>query len=116
MLSLGKGVQLLIDQDWLSGSEAGYWTHCVDDFTAWSVLLGIGSFLFDFIWSHGFGERSVGGYSPSCLCAFLLICSPFFEATIHLVKSISDLPAEDNKRYLSKCHRLVFVRFVLAAE
>ncbi|WP_339719825.1 ABC transporter transmembrane domain-containing protein [Marinomonas primoryensis] len=77
MLSLGKGVQLLIDQGLASGSEAGL-THALMIFTALVFLLGIGSFCRFYLVSW-IGERVVADIRQAVFAHLLTLSPSFFE-------------------------------------
>jgi ATP-binding cassette subfamily B protein len=77
MLSLGKGVQLLIDQGLASGSEAGL-THALMIFTALVFLLGIGSFCRFYLVSW-IGERVVADIRQAVFVHLLTLSPSFFE-------------------------------------
>jgi ATP-binding cassette subfamily B protein/subfamily B ATP-binding cassette protein MsbA len=77
MLSLGKGVQLLIDQGLASGSEAGL-THALMIFIALVFLLGIGSFCRFYLVSW-IGERVVADIRQAVFAHLLTLSPSFFE-------------------------------------
>lgn len=77
MLSLGKGVQILIDQGLASGSEAGL-THALMIFTALVFLLGIGSFCRFYLVSW-IGERVVADIRQAVFAHLLTLSPSFFE-------------------------------------
>ncbi|WP_219703410.1 ABC transporter transmembrane domain-containing protein [Marinomonas lutimaris] len=77
MLSLGKGVQFLIDQGLASGSEAGL-THALMIFIALVFLLGIGSFCRFYLVSW-IGERVVADIRQAVFAHLLTLSPSFFE-------------------------------------
>ena len=77
MLSLGKGVQFLIDQGLASGSEAGL-THALIIFIALVFLLGIGSFCRFYLVSW-IGERVVADIRQAVFAHLLTLSPSFFE-------------------------------------
>ncbi|MGO2511836.1 ABC transporter transmembrane domain-containing protein [Marinomonas polaris] len=77
MLSLGKGVQMLIDQGLASGSEAGL-THALMIFIALVFLLGIGSFCRFYLVSW-IGERVVADIRQAVFAHLLTLSPSFFE-------------------------------------
>lgn len=77
MLSLGKGVQLLIDQGLASGSEAGL-TQALMIFIGLVFLLGIGSFCRFYLVSW-IGERVVADIRQAVFAHLLTLSPSFFE-------------------------------------
>ena len=77
MLSLGKGVQFLIDNGLASGSEAGL-THALIIFIALVFLLGIGSFCRFYLVSW-IGERVVADIRQAVFAHLLTLSPSFFE-------------------------------------
>ncbi|UTW00749.1 ATP-binding cassette domain-containing protein [Marinomonas rhizomae] len=77
MLSLGKGVQFLIDQGLASGSEAGL-THALIIFIGLVFLLGIGSFCRFYLVSW-IGERVVADIRQAVFAHLLTLSPSFFE-------------------------------------
>ncbi|MEH6688965.1 MAG: ABC transporter transmembrane domain-containing protein [Halopseudomonas sabulinigri] len=77
MLSLGKGVQFLIDQGLASGSEAGL-TQALMIFVGLVFLLGIGSFCRFFLVSW-IGERVVADIRKAVFAHLLTLSPSFFE-------------------------------------
>ncbi|RBP85605.1 ATP-binding cassette domain-containing protein [Marinomonas rhizomae] len=77
MLSLGKGVQFLIDQGLASGSEAGL-TLALMIFIALVFLLGIGSFCRFYLVSW-IGERVVADIRQAVFAHLLTLSPSFFE-------------------------------------
>tara|TARA_R110000764_G_scaffold49780_1_gene109912 strand:- start:34231 stop:35967 length:1737 start_codon:yes stop_codon:yes gene_type:complete len=77
MLSLGKGVQFLIDQGLASGSEAGL-TQALMIFVGLVFLLGIGSFCRFYLVSW-IGERVVADIRKAVFAHLLTLSPSFFE-------------------------------------
>lgn len=77
MLSLGKGVQFLIDQGLASGSEAGL-TQALMVFVGLVFLLGIGSFCRFYLVSW-IGERVVADIRKAVFAHLLTLSPSFFE-------------------------------------
>lgn len=77
MLSLGKGVQFLIDQGLASGSEAGL-THALMIFIGLVFLLGVGSFCRFYLVSW-IGERVVADIRQAVFAHLLTLSPSFFE-------------------------------------
>ncbi|MGB7388288.1 MAG: ABC transporter transmembrane domain-containing protein [Pseudomonas neustonica] len=77
MLSLGKGVQFLIDQGLASGSEAGL-TQALMIFTGLVFLLGVGSFCRFYLVSW-IGERVVADIRKAVFAHLLTLSPSFFE-------------------------------------
>ncbi|TYL48382.1 ABC transporter transmembrane domain-containing protein [Marinomonas sp. IMCC 4694] len=77
MLSLGKGVQLLIDRGLASGSEQGL-NHALLVFMGLVFLLGIGSFCRFFLVSW-IGERVVADIRQAVFAHLLTLSPSFFE-------------------------------------
>ncbi|WP_417560227.1 ABC transporter transmembrane domain-containing protein [Marinomonas sp.] len=77
MLSLGKGVQLLIDQGLASGSEEGL-TQALMIFIGLVFLLGIGSFCRFYLVSW-IGERVVADIRQAVFAHLLTLSPSFFE-------------------------------------
>ncbi|ETI62307.1 ABC transporter transmembrane domain-containing protein [Marinomonas profundimaris] len=77
MLSLGKGVQFLIDQGLASGSEAGL-IHALLIFMGLVFLLGVGSFCRFYLVSW-IGERVVADIRQAVFAHLLTLSPSFFE-------------------------------------